>query len=366
MRTVHRWTIALAALALGTVVVRPARAQTSVNGVAYAQYGYTLSKDTLSGDSSLGGRLNNFDVTRAYINVNGRFAGGIATRVTADIYSTGSAGGGHGFRLKYAYVAWTPDSSPLTFKLGATQTPLLDWEEALWDYRMQGAMPMERGGYVSSSDFGLAVEGKFNADRFNFQAGLYNGENYSTTTLGDAHKDLMARASYRVMETNDGSRVGGLRLTGYAQYGMPNSGGQRQRFLGMVSYRTMDVTLAAEYAMTKDSVTGGNTTVGGGATAPVASRSGRVASVYGTFHPTGTRITVIGRVDMIDPNTASAASGDRLTRLIAGVAYQLAPNLRLLADYDGLSYESGFTPTGANYAAYATRQQLFLHAMFTF
>ncbi len=42
------------------------------------------------------------------------------------------------------------------------------------------------------------------------------------------------------------TRVGGLRLSGYAQLGMPSSGGKRQRFIGMVSYRTMDLTLAAE------------------------------------------------------------------------------------------------------------------------
>src|SRR3989442_124791 len=198
MRTVHRSRSALAAAiaapVLALMVAAPAQAQGSVGGVVYTQYTLNVS-DTLSS-------LNNFDVTRAYVNVNGQFAGGIRTRVTADVFNTGGAGGAHAFRLKYAYATWTPDGSALTYKMGAVQTPWLDWEEALWDYRMQGQMATERGGYVSSSDFGLGVDGRWSDDMFNFQAGIWNGENYSGTP-GDKRKDFMARASYRVMGTDD-------------------------------------------------------------------------------------------------------------------------------------------------------------------
>ena len=299
--------------------------------------------------------------------------------MTADIFGSGVAGGAHVFRLKYAYVAWTPDSSPLTYKLGATQTPLLDWEEALWDYRMQGTMPLERNGYVSSSDFGVGVDGKWHSDQFNFQAGIFNGENYSTTALGDQHKDIMARASYRLMNTNDMSRVGGLRLTAYAQYGMPSSGGQRQRFLGMISYRSMDVTLVGEFATTKDSTTGQTAATTGGLINSVTSRTGRVMSAYGTFHFPKTRVSLVGRVDLVDPNTADSsatfpnANKDQQTRIIAGVAYQVAPNFRLLADYDGVSYQSGFVagtaaaPNGnTSQAAYLARSVFYIHAQFTY
>lgn len=360
------------------LIAGAAHAQTSVSGVVYAAYSYNLQTDTLKADSSIG-HINNFDITRAYINVNGRFAGGVATRVTGDIFSSGVAGGGHVFRLKYAYVAWTPDSGPLTYKLGATQTPLLDWEEALWDYRMQGTMPLERNGYVSSSDFGVGVDGKWNSDAFNFQAGIFNGENYSTTTLGDQRKDVMARASLRVMKTNDMSRVGGLRVTAYAQYGAPSSGGKRERFLGMVSYRSQDITLVGEYAATTDTTTGGNTTIGGGATGAVTSRTGRVMSAYGTLHFPKTRVSLIGRVDVVDPNTADSsatfptANKDQQTRIIAGLAYQVTPNFRLLADYDGVSYQSGFVPGTAaapngntSYAAYVGRSVFYIHAQFTY
>ena len=74
-------------------------------------------------------------------------------------------------------------------------------------------------------------------------------------------------------------------------------------------------------------------------------------------------------MDITDPNTANnttATSTDKLTRVIAGIAYQLNPNLRLLADVDLLSYQSGFAPSAGNYVAYANRQSAFFQAMFTF
>jgi hypothetical protein len=369
MRTVHRSFACCLAVACATagglaIPTQDAAAQVTVGGVGYAQYQMQLAKDTLTADSSIQ-HINNFDVTRAYINVIGRLPGGIGTRVTADIYNSGGAGGQHALRIKYAYFTWTPDSSALTFKLGEMHTPWVDWEEALWDYRMQGTIAMERNGYMSSSDFGAGVDGKFNADRFNFQAGVYNGENYSGN-LGDQRKDFMGRASFRVMNTDDGTRVGGLRVSGYGQYGEPSSGGHRQRFLGMVSYKSVNLTLAAEYAITKDTTTGGNTSIGGGAVPVVAERNGRVITAFGVYHFAMTRFALIGRVDLTDPNTSGAITGDQQTRVIAGASWQLSPNVRLLGDVDFVSFESGFVPTPANYAAYASRQTAYLHCQFTF
>src|SRR4051794_10467811 len=70
----------LTALSFGLAVPAAVRAQSptvTVGGVSFAQYVYQL-KDTAN-------HLNFFDVTRAYINVLGRFDA-LATRVTPDIY----------------------------------------------------------------------------------------------------------------------------------------------------------------------------------------------------------------------------------------------------------------------------------------
>ncbi len=333
MQTVHRAlarVLPVAALvgALG-VAARPAAAQVSVGGVIYGQYLFR-SSDSL--------HLNGFDITRAYLNVTGRFTGGVGFRVTSDVYRI--ADSSLALRLKYAFVTYTPEHSPLTFKAGLIHTPFIDWEEAMWNYRMQGSMAMDRNKYLTSADFGAGVDGSFDHDRFNFQAGAYNGEGYAGG-LGDRYKDVEARASFRLLATDDGSRVGGLRVTAYAGVGAPTGGGRRNRFLGMLSYRSNDITVAAEYGLTQDS----------SKAAPSALKKGSVMSAYAVLHVPNTRFSVLGRVDLVDPNTASSANTDKLTRTIVGIAYQVSPNLRLLADVDHLGYQSGYTPTAAQKAA---------------
>jgi hypothetical protein len=324
MALVHRRIVTAAAcfaLAAGAV---PLAAQNpspiSVGTVMYTQWSAQL--DSLS-------PANNFDVTRAYLTAMGRFTGGFLVRLTADVYhdADATARGALLYRLKYAYAAWKPEGSQLTFRFGLTQTPWLDWEEALWDYRMQGTMPMERNGYVSSSDFGAAVDGNINNELVDFQVGAYNGENYNTAP-GDQHKDLMGHVSVRLLASDDGSRVGGLRLTGYAQLGTPSSGGTRNRFAGLVSYKSKMVTLGGEFISTTDTVT-----------SPArAKTTGRVISAYGVYRLPASKVAILGRVDLDDPNTS--VSNDKRTEIIAGVSYQLSPNIRLLADVDNVSFEN--------------------------
>ncbi len=308
---------ALGAAPLAAQTPAPAP-QVTVGGVVYAQY---LYQDF----PTAGVRQNNFSIQRAYINVIGRFAGGIYTRVTADVYTPPAVttDNSRTFRLKYAYFGYTPTGSSLTFKLGAIHTPWLDWEEALWDYRVQGQMALERGGYVTSSDFGAGIDYKQGADKVNGQFVIVNGEGYSGGS-GDFRKDAEVRLSARVMDTDDSSRVGGLRLTGYGQFGKATGGADRNRYLGMVSYRTKQITLAGEFASTKD-----------------VAITGRVISAFGVYKLTNSKIAALARVDITDPNTSVA--NDKQTRLIGGVSYQVSPNLRLLADLDRVSFEAGTT-----------------------
>jgi len=271
------------------------------------------------------------------VNVLGRFSGGITTRVTADIIP--SAVTNQQLRLKYAFAAWTPTGSSLTYKLGMMQTPFVDYEETLWDYRMQGTIAVDRNGAMTSSDIGFGVDGKWNNDQVNGQIAVVNGEGYSGGT-GDFHKDLEARVSVRVKPTNDASRVGGLRLTGYAgvgKYGPAFAGNDRNRYLGQVSYRSQQFTLAGEFVSRKDST-----------------QTGSILTAFGVYHLTGGKVAVIGRVDLVDPDKNVA--NNKNTRIIGGLSYQLSPNVRLLADLDRLSFESGATATN----------QVLLQAQFVF
>jgi hypothetical protein len=306
-------------LAARTVSAQQAPAPSaSVSGLAYTQFSY-------NDFPTAGVHLNGFSVQRAYINVIGRF-GEIVTRVTADVAP--AAVGNQLYRLKYAYAAYTPTGSALTYKMGLIHTPFLDFEEALWDYRVQGSMALDRNGYLTSSDAGVGIDGKWNSDAVNGQLTLVNGEGYSGGT-GDNRKDLEARVSARLSPTDDGSRVGGIRLTGYAGFGKMTGGGSRDVYLGMLSYRSNQFTLAGEFASTKGNL------------AATTTATGRVISAFGVYHFTASKAAVIARVDIVDPNTSVA--NDKQTRLIGGLSYQLSPNVRLLADLENLSFEAGTT-----------------------
>jgi hypothetical protein len=326
----------------GRSVVAAAQAPTvTVGGVGYAQFAY-YPADTAN-------HANNFDVTRAYINVIGRFGQGILIRVTPDIYRV--ADGSLSYRLKYGFVQWTPDSGAIAFKLGLLNTPYVEWEEQLWDYRMQGTIAMDRNGYLSSSDLGFLVDGSWGNEAVSMSAGVINGENYNRP-LGDKGKDLTARVSVRLMATDETSRTGGLRLTGYGHTGKPTGGGVRQRLLGVLSYRSKMLTLAGVGAVTRDSAP----------TTPVTpERKGRVLSGFGVLRvPPSHRLQFMGRVDSVDPDTD--ADDDRQTRFIVGIGYQLTPNLRLLADLDKVSYQGGVTTP----ALEVVRSQALFQVQFTF
>jgi len=329
----------LGAALLVVALAGPAAAQdVTVGGVAYGQYLYQL-KDTASHN-------NGFDVTRTYVNVVGRFAGGLMTRITPDLFR--DAGGSLALRIKYAYVAYTPGTTPLTFKLGMIHTPWIDWEEGLWDYRMQGGIAVDRNGYMSSADLGFGVDGAWAKQMVNMQVGVYNGEGYKGG-VGDQRKDVMGRVSVRLLPSDDAGSRGGLRVSAYGQYGKPTGGGERKRVIGMVSYKSKLFTLAAEGMLTQDSATA----------TPTAELNGRAFSGFGVLNIPNSKAAVIGRVDIVDPDRDVV--GDRQTRFIGGVSYRLHPHLRLLADLDYLSYQS--TPTPAQEAG---RAQGLFQMEFTF
>jgi hypothetical protein len=348
---VHRsLSVGLPSLVLVSALALPqaARAQgqqpsVTVSGVAYAQYSYQL-KDTAN-------HTNSFDVTRGYVNVLGKFGGGVGTRITVDV-NRPAGDNSLRYRLKYAYFTYTPDGSALTGKFGLIHTPWVDYEEGLWDYRMQGPIALDRNGYLTSADFGVGVDGKWNKDAVNMQVTFVNGEGYSGGA-GDQRKDIEGRVSVRVLNTDDMGSRGGLRLTGYAGIGKPTGGGKRQRFVGMASYKSKAITLAGEFAITKDS---------SAATTGVV--DGQVIEAFGVFNVPNSKVAIIGRVDYVKPdkNAPSATPGFTNTRFIGGISYQLSPNVRLLADLDMVSYKNG-APSAA---AEASRQTALFQTQFTF
>ncbi len=324
----------------------------SVSGVGYLHYRYSLGTDS---SLTVPGHANNFDVDRSYVTITGKLRDGITTRVTTDVDGRKAASNQLTLRLKYAYVAWKPKGSALTWKFGQIQTPYIDFEESLWGYRMQGPVAMDRQGYLSSSDVGASVDGSWSADAVNLTAGVYNGEGYSKAP-GDQYKDVAARVSVRLLDTGAKGKTGGLRATGFALVGKANGGGTRTRFLGLLSYQSASFTLGGLYAITKDSTA-------------VASpeTKGSVLSAFATYDLPRSPLGLMARVDRWDPDTDVDPSEPDLrydvqTRIIAGAAYRLTPDVRLLLDADLASLEHGSPSNGYD----AARRSLYFHVEFKF
>jgi len=192
------------------------------------------------------------------------------------------------------------------------------------------------------------VDGKWGPDKVNFQFTVVNGETYKTGEVagaGGQGKDAMARVSVRVLDTNDSSRVGGLRITGYAAYGKAAGYADRNRYIAMVSYRTRQLTLAGEAAATQDGL---NTAT-----------NGHVYSAFGVYKVPQSKVAILGRVDITHKQSGAV---DKQTRFIGGVSYQLTPNWRLLGDWDYANYQTD----PLNTANFATRSQALFQTQFTF
>ncbi len=344
--------LSLAVLSLASPLRGQDTPKLSIGGVAYLRYGYQLGTDSSLGD---GAHANNFDVDRAYLDFRGTMSHGISTRVTTDIDPGRPNTTQLLLRLKYAYVAWQPDGSALTWKVGEMQTPLIEWLETLWGFRMQGTVALERTRYLSSSDFGLSVSGSWRDDAVNMTAGVFDGEGYNRTP-GDQHKDVAGRVSVRLASSDAGGATGGLRLTGYGHLGASNGGGTRSRFAGILSWQAQRLTLGTELAVTRDSTA-----------VDSPDTHGRVVSAYGVYNLPSSPLSLVARVDAWDPDTEVEPSfpdpvHSTQRRVIAGVAYRLTPDVRLMLDGDFVSMHHG----SPNNAFEANRRSLLFQTEFRF
>ena len=64
-------------------------------------------------------------------------------------------------------------------RAGMIQTPYVEFEEAVYRYRFQGTVFIDREGYNTSADFGTSFRTQFPGGFGEFVGGLYNGDGYT-------------------------------------------------------------------------------------------------------------------------------------------------------------------------------------------
>jgi len=231
----------------------------------YPAFTYQANPTVTDGDGNAVNR-NAFDVLRAYINLTGNISHIVSYRVTPDItrqsgllaLGTGSSVSSDSlvFRIKYAFAQfnlddWMPKGSWV--RLGIQQTPWVDFEEGIYRYRFQGTVFAERiplPTTMTSSDAGVSFHYSLPSNYGDIHVGYYNGENYQKVETND-QKGLELRGTLRPFATM-APVLRGLRAHVVYYDDHYNSGDERRRVMGNVTFEHQYVNAGFDYLSAKD------------------------------------------------------------------------------------------------------------------
>ena len=175
---------------------------------------------------------NTFDVTRAYLNVNGQLSDNIRFRLTPDIrrVNDSSLAGSLLVRIKYAFAQFDNITPRAWIRFGLHQTPWLDFEESIDRYRVQGQMFTERDGLIpGSADFGVSYFTPLPKGYGEVHGGVYNGEGFGSAEINRG-KSLQGRLTVRPLP--NASIAKGFRVSAFYNAGWYAP--DRPRRLGIV------------------------------------------------------------------------------------------------------------------------------------
>ena len=337
-----------------------------VGGLLYADFSQT-SAPTITDAGGAVVSPSAFNVTRAYINVTGQLDHLFAFRITPDIARETGAGsslaGSETVRLKYGYLQMNLDDwlwRGTFVRAGMTQTPYIDFEEAVYRYRFQGTVFAEREGFMVSSDFGVAIRTLTPGGFGEIMAGVYNGEGYARADP-NIQKAFEIRGTLRPFPSGNLPR--GLRLTVFYTGDHTAQDAERRRTIGLATFEHRFLTMGWSYLDAVDQATPAAPRVPARGTSlwmtprlplgppPVAPPAGMVrASLEGLF-----------RYDWIEPNRDQPGEKQRW---ITGVAYWPAMrsssySAAFLVDYERVDY-ADFAPARPN------ERRLAVHMMVAF
>jgi hypothetical protein len=184
----------------------------------FSDYTYTQSPTATNADGSTY-NPNAFNVSRAYLNFTGQLHHLLSYRVTTDLVrvtdATGTLSGSYAIRLKYGFAQVNMDewiTKGSWARLGLQQTPYIDYAEGIYRYRFQGAIMVDKDGFLTSSDLGASARVTFPGNYGDVHLGYYNGEGYSKPEAND-QKGFEMRASLRPLP---GVAIAkGWRVTGF-------------------------------------------------------------------------------------------------------------------------------------------------------
>ena len=362
-----------------------ANGRVRIGALFYAQYGVYfqtgfgpqfLTQTNFPGPGN--NYFNTFDVHRTYINLFYSPSDHITLRLTPNIYReavTGSADkagavgaiaasadGNLTFRLKYGYMEWGKlfdDASHFkntNIRFGQQMNPLVDWEEALWDYRWLSLTPWNYLS-LSSTQVGASLNGpigKNGKTYLDYQIGIFNDASFHAFEYSE-QKQFMVRGSLYPMGAK--TRFQGLGITGFYDHGYTNNAPDTNaaipvtRVAALAHFTTPSngALIGFEYDYGRNAFTTGNWASGSGpqdlfgigttvyATqtklwqAILAGTNTRQDgwNVFGRYAFPNSKFSVFGWNEFFRPNTNIPDNPMNFYHIIGGVAYRASPRWRV-------------------------------------
>jgi hypothetical protein len=263
--------------------------------LSFVQYSYELHERD---------GYNAFDVTRGYLNIEGRLSPRVRFRFTPDVRPATDVSLDRNLVLRLEYASLDVEAGDsTTVMFGMHETPWLTFEQSINRYRVVSPMFAERLGLIpGQTDLGASV--RASGGRTEVHVGVYNGEGFGRAEL-DRYKSINGRVKFRPFEADD--EVGNLTVSGFYQYGWYARDRPRNVAIVMGTYENTNVVATAQYLTATDN--------------PFIARDveRRGLSFFGEGRGGPTGWAGLGGLDLIDPD--ASADGDSRRRLLVGGAH---------------------------------------------
>lgn len=319
------------------------------SGVLYANFQYR-------GDKGPNKSTNKFDPERAYLTFRMPAGDRASIRITADVFQQTTPPNdafyrGWVIRAKYAYLQYDYLKSAGWNGLvrgGLLHNVVIDHVESFWP-RWISQSPVERNGFFSSSDAGVATLLTFPNKFGEFYANIVNGPGY-TSRETDRFKDYAARLTITPLSGWDNRILKTFALTGWTYIGAVGSqfagGGPgqigpigssmpRTRAGVFVGVRDPRLSAGFDWATRKDAREAGLNTLA--SPRVEIDSTGRLIAGFATLKPfrllndkSTFPLGLVGRWDRFKPNTATAGY---INTVIGGLTWDLNKKTALSLDY---------------------------------
>jgi hypothetical protein len=328
------------------------------SGVVFGNYQYSTGETSRN--------ANSFNLDRAYLTFRMPAGDRVSVRVTTDVFQDAGSNA-YTVRAKYAYLQYAFPSlgqgASLLARAGILHTVEIDHEETFWPRYLTNS-GVERAGYFSSADVGVASQLTLPNKLGEVYAAITNGPGYASREV-DRFKDYQARLSITPLasSTTVPALFRTLTLTGWVYRGSLASrfasggAGQiapigeampRDRYGVLVGIKDPRLTLAGEYGRSTTGTESGDNTLA----SPRVRTDVDGSLLYGftvvrplAFVNTTGRspLALIARYDRYKPVTNQSDFAYHF--LVAGVSYDLSSKASIAFDYQEQLPSSGALPT---------------------